>query len=250
MEEIDLKDLFQMFWNKRIQILIVILIFMVLGIIYTVGFVTPVYTSSAKVVLATNGNNSNMNNGQMTTNDLNMNAKLVDTYSVILKSDSVIREVISNLGIRIDENSLKKNIEVSSIKGTEVIKIAVTNENQYTAEKITNEITKVFMDKVKEIYKLENVQILDKAEVPVNPSNVHHSKDVIIFTFVGIVVSCMYIFIVNMLDTTVKSAEQIENDYKIPVLATIPLREETIEITTKKQGKKSNTTKSRNGGRK
>ena len=52
MEEIDLKELFEIFWHKKAQIILIILIFMVIGIIYTVGFVTPMYSSSTTLVLA------------------------------------------------------------------------------------------------------------------------------------------------------------------------------------------------------
>ena len=43
MEELDLKELFQIFWNKKIQIILIVAIFMVIGVIYSIGFVTPMY---------------------------------------------------------------------------------------------------------------------------------------------------------------------------------------------------------------
>ena len=56
MEEIDLKELFEIFWHKKVQIILIILIFMVIGIIYSVGFVTPMYSSSTTLVLAGTAN--------------------------------------------------------------------------------------------------------------------------------------------------------------------------------------------------
>ena len=44
MEELDLKELFMIFWNKKIQIVLIVAIFCVIGIIYTIGFLTPEYT--------------------------------------------------------------------------------------------------------------------------------------------------------------------------------------------------------------
>ena len=55
------------------------------------------------------------------------------------------------------------------------------------------------------------------------PSNVNHFKDIILFTLVGLVVSILYILILNMLDTTIKTAEEVERQFKVPVLASIPL---------------------------
>lgn len=240
MEELDLKELFQMFWNKKIYILLITLIFIVIGIIYTIGFVTPMYTSSTTLVLAASDKTTEANKpaSTITTTDVTLNSKLVETYSVILQTNDVLREVISNLGINISEEEIKNNIAVSSVKNTEVIKISVNNENATNAAKITNEIAKVFSKKVGEIYNINNVYVLDEAEVSTNPSNINHTKDIVIFAFIGIVISVMYVLIANMLDTTVKTQEDIEKAIKIPVLATIPIYNLEMEKLKKKGGRR------------
>lgn len=220
MEELDLKELVMLFWNKRVKILLIIGIFIAIGVIYTVGFVTPVYTSSTTLLLATSGNSSD---NTITTTDITLNSKLVSTYSTLVQSKSVLRQVISNLGINLDEEELKNNITVTQEKNTEIIRISVTNTDAETAEKVANETAKVFIQRVSDIYKINNVQIVDQAEISTVPSNVNHTKDVIMFAFIGIVVAVVYVLIANMLDTTVKSAEEIEKNFKVPVLASIPL---------------------------
>ena len=40
---------------------------------------------------------------------------------------------------------------------------------------------------------------------------------------IGVIVSIAYVLISNMLDTTIKSEEDIEKNLKLTVLATIPL---------------------------
>lgn len=222
MEELDLKELLMLFWNKKIKIILIVAIFMLIGIIYTIGFVTPVYTSSTTLLLAASGSSTDKSN-TITTTDITLNSKLVSTYSTLVQSKSVLRQVISNVGIDLDEEELKKNITVSQEKDTEIIRISVTNENATIAEKVANETAKVFIEKVSDIYKINNVQIVDQAEVSTSPSNINHAKDILIFAFIGIVVAVMYVLIANMLDTTIKSAEEVEKEFKVPVLASIPL---------------------------
>lgn len=223
MEELNLEDLLMLFWNKKIKILLIIAIFILIGIIYTIGFVTPVYTSSTTLVLAKAENSTTQDENTITTTDITINSKLVSTYSEIVKSKNIMRQVISNLGIDLKESELRKNIKVSSVKDTELIEISVTNENAANASKIANEIAKVFTAKVSEIYNINNVYVLDEAETSNTPSNLNHVKNVMIFAFVGVVVSVMYVLLINILDTTIKSSEEIEKDFKIPVLATIPM---------------------------
>ena len=227
MEELDLKELLSMFWEKKVAIIVVTLVFMLIGCLYTVLFTTPMYSSSTTLVLVAAGGNAinNQPNNAITTTDITMNSKLVSTYSVLIKSDNVARQVIENLGLKINESYLKKNIKVTSEDDTEVIRISVTNEDPKTAAKIANEIVPVFTALVKETYKIENVQVIDKAEVSNAPSNINHTKDVVIFAFIGIVISVAYVLVANMLDTTIKSADDIERDMKVHVLAEIPLYE-------------------------
>ena len=85
MEELDLKELFMMLWNKKVQIILIILIFAIIGIIYTMGFVTPEYSSYTTLLLAGSGN-KNSNTTTITTTDITLNSKLVSTYSVLIKS--------------------------------------------------------------------------------------------------------------------------------------------------------------------
>lgn len=229
MEELDLKELFTMFWNKKVQIILIVAIFVVIGIIYTIGFVTPVYTSTTTLVLAgqTSDNTAtNTTSDTITSTDLTLNSKLVGTYSELVTSDKVVRRVISNLGIDVNVEELKKNISVTSVEDTELIEISVTNENPTYAMQIANETVELFKEQVAEIYNINNVHVVDAAEEEKVPSNVNHTKDVILFAFIGIVVAVIYVLIANMLDTTIKSREEVEKLYKVPVLAEIPFNTE------------------------
>ena len=221
MEELDLKDLLSLFLSKIAQIILITTISVVIGIIYTLGFTTPKYTSSTTLILT--GSNQGKGENTITTSDVTLNSKLVSTYSVLAKSKSVLGKVISNLNLNINQGELKKGVSVTAVEDTEVIKISVTNEDPELARKLANEVAIVFCDKVTEHYGMNNIHILDEAEVPQNPSNIHHTKDVAIFAFIGIAISIGYVLIANMLDTTIKTQEEIEKGFGLPVLVSIPM---------------------------
>ena len=236
MEELDLKELVQIFWEKRVQIILLIAVFAVVGVIYTLGFVTPKYQATTSLLLATNSAQSAAGtDSSITTSDVTLNSKLVSTYSKLVKSDKVVRTVISNLSLKMEESTLKKIVSVTAAEDTEFIEISVKYEDPALATKIANEIAKVFIENVKEFYGVENVHVVDAAEVPQAPYNINHVKDIIIFAFIGAVVAVMYVFVLNMLDTTIKSEEDIEKISGLTVLATIPFYEED---DNKRKGKK------------
>lgn len=237
MEEIDLRELFNIFWNKKYQILLTVLIFIIIGVVYTIGFTTPMYSAKTTLVLAMSGNagGEKKENNSITTTDITLNSKLIGTYSKLVKSSKVVRQVLSNLNIEENENKIKNNISVTAEEDSEVIRITVNHENATYAAKIANEVASEFSKMINELYKIDNIYIVDKAEVPNGPSNIHHAKDVILFALVGLALSAAYVFILNMLDNTIKTAEDIERAYGMQVLVTIPKIE---SFDSEKGGKK------------
>ncbi len=224
MEELDLKELFTIFWNKKAQIILLILIFIAIGIIYTVGFTTPEYSASTSLLLAGSAAKGGNQSNTITTTDVTLNSKLVSTYSELVRSKNVLGQVISNLGMDLNYETLKNNIAVANVKDTEMLKITVTTDNPQNAAKIANETANVFIEKIaNDFYNINNVHIVDQAEVNTTPSNINHQKDVVIFAFIGVVVAVIYVLVANMLDTTIKTAEEVEKEFKLPVLASIPL---------------------------
>ena len=45
MEELDLKELFEIFWSRKAEIILIIAIFLIIGLTYSFYFVSPKYKS-------------------------------------------------------------------------------------------------------------------------------------------------------------------------------------------------------------
>lgn len=233
MEELDLSELFSLFWNKKIEIILITLIAIIIGVIYSYFFITPTYTAKTSLILVQSSDAVSQNgNTGITSTDLTINSKLVSTYSDIVKRNVVLDQVANNLGISKSQvQAIKNRISVSQSKDTEIIDIKVTDEDPNYATKIANEVATVFSEKIVDIYNMSNVYLLEKAEVPTIPSNINHIKDIAIFAFVGIVASVFYVLIFNLLDHTVKSEEDIEKNTDLLVLATMPNYEAEFKPT-------------------
>ncbi len=236
MEELDLKQLFKIFASRKIYMILITIIFILLGIVYTLTMVKPRYKSSTKLILAKTETTSE-NGKEITSSELTLNQKLISTYSEIVKTKSVLRQVIDNLDLDLTEETLEKSISIKLKNDTDMIEITITNDNPENAAIIANEVAKVFSAKVAEVYNINNIKVMDKAEVDNSPYNINHPKDVAIFALVGIVVAVIYAIVANMLDTTIKSNEDIEKNIKLTVLAEIPLCE-SFDMPMKRGGRK------------
>lgn len=234
MEELDLKELFGIFWAKKIHIILLILIFVVIGFIYSFILLVPEYQSITQILLAkSNTTTQDGTNTGMTTSQVTLNQQLVSTYSELIKSESVLTQVRDNLQIEKSIEELREDITVSTKDDTEIIQIAVVDENADTARRIASEVANVFIERIaKGYYAMDNVYIVDEPKTADTPYNINHLKDLVIFGAIGFVIACVYVLIANMLDTTVKSKEDIEKKLGLIVLTTIPV----YENTSKKKG--------------
>lgn len=219
MEEINLKEVYTYFKFRILWILIAIVAIVVIGNIYTIITRVPMYQSNTTLVLVGESKKG------YSQSDSVLNQNLIGTYSQIITSRTVLSQVIDNLKLKTTTESLSKNITTSSVEDTELIKITVSNKNAKTARKITDEVAEVFSDEIKDIYNLENVAIIDKAELAKSPYNVNYIKDNVIYIMIGIILSFGVVFIIYYFDTTIKSSEVVEEKLGLTVIGVVPKEE-------------------------
>lgn len=219
MEEVDLKELFVYFIKRILIIIVVVALCLITGVVYTLFIKTPQYKGDISIILVNKNDNSNQT---MTQSDIVLNQKLVATYSQIVKSKKVLNQVITKLNLKYSYSELYSHVNVSNYTDTEIIKISVTDENAELATTIANSVAEVFKEEVSEIYHLENVTIIDKAEVSKKPFNINLVKTIGVCFVGGLAISFMLLFVLFYFDTSIKSSEEVEKKLGIAVIGTIP----------------------------
>jgi capsular polysaccharide biosynthesis protein len=222
MEEINIKDLLMYFVKKIPVIAMVSFVMLAVGMLYSVLIKQPLYHGDVTLILVQENKNYNQNSN-LTQSDIALNQKLVTTYSEIIKSKRVLNRVIDEMKLDYKTEELAKKINVASVKDTEIIKIAVSDADNKKAAKIANKIASVFQNEVTDIYNLENVAVIDSAEVQTEAYNINIVRDSIIFFAVGFVLTVGIYFVIYYFDTSIKSVEEVEKELGVPVIGTIPL---------------------------
>lgn len=184
--------------------------------------VVPKYESKVTLLL-TQTEEKIDSNYSITQSDLSLNSTLIGTYSHIVKSGDVLKKVKENLKLNITVEELYENIKVNVANNTQILEILVQHKDSYKAKIIANEVSEVFAEKVNELYKINNVKIIDKATEGINPCNVNHVKDIAIFIIFGILMSFGIILIIYITDTTVKEEDDVEEFVETPVVISLPI---------------------------
>ena len=223
MEEFDLKRFAKLALQKKVYIIVIMIIAIVIGIFYSFFIVVPKYKSTTTLLLAqineTKLDQNTIKQSEIT--DLSMTSTLLEPYISIIKSNKVLSKVIENLKINMTEDDVRRILTVSE-ENTAMLEVTIISEDADFSAKLANEIANVFTEESHEIFKITNVNIIDKAKVQENPYNVNHLKDLVIFFLLGIFMSSGVILIIYMMDTTIKEEVDIEQELNLPVLGVIP----------------------------
>lgn len=223
MEEINLKSLFN-YYLERIKIIVIsTLIFLIVGIVYTV-INRPQYISESSITI---------------TGDINAAKNQSTLYAPQVTNNAVIQTVISNLKLKNSVKNLKKNIEATSESTSDTIYITVQNVNSKKAMEINAELDRVFIDYIKDTYNNKNLKIASEATITGGGIVKKYAKQIVIVTLVGTILGICYIFIKFYFDNSIKSEDDIKS-LNLDIFGVIPsdITEESYKniidnITTK-----------------
>jgi capsular polysaccharide biosynthesis protein len=209
--------------KKRWSLLVVItLIATLISGVVSYFVIKPTYKSDISVIIGKQ-NTADANASTMSYNDVLMYQKMVKTYSELAKSRTVAEHAISALDIDMKADILRGMIAVAPKGDTEFLTIAVSSKDARQAMELANQLAKSLKEISVTIKKADNVQILDPAQLPTGPDSPKPILNMAIAFFLGLMVSVGLIFLLEYLDNTVKSPDDIEKLLGVSVIGTIPM---------------------------
>lgn len=223
MEEISIQELFFTI-RKRIVLIILIFLFSVISAgIISYFVLQPKYETFTTLMIGKPKDYKGENSIEY--NDLILNQRLVSTYGEIVKMRVVADKVIANLDLPISYGQFGSKVSVNLVKDTEIIKLKVVDKDPELAAAIANETAAVFMNSVKDIMLVENVQVIDKAQVPLSRISPRPMFNIAVAGVLGIMIGVVLTFLLEFLDNTIKTENDVEKHLGLIVIGTIPLFE-------------------------
>ncbi|ADL50330.1 YveK family protein [Clostridium cellulovorans] len=217
----ELKEYWYIIKKRLILIISFTLLCGAISGIITTFVIDKIYTADISVLIGKQ-ESSDSEKTSTTYNDILMYQKIVKTYSQIAKSRKVADDVKEKLSLNMSSGALLGSMSVSSSTDTEFMTIRFSSKDPELAAKITNQWAASLKEISKKIKGSDNVQILDNALVPSSPSSPNVRSNVIMTLFFGFVLSIGLTFLVDYLDNTVKSEDDLSKILDSTVLGSIP----------------------------
>lgn len=216
---IDLMDLFQVVFKKLHLVLLAGIIAALVAVLVTKLFMTPVYTSTTKMyVLSKQDANS-----AVTSSDLQAGSQLTKDYMELIKSRSVMEQVISQLQLDMSVDKLSGEITVSNTADTRILSISVENESPKLAKEIADAVRESASVQITQITDADVVNMVEEGNLPKDPTSPNTMKNAMLGGILGIFLALGAIVLIYILDDTIKTPDDVERYLGLTVLTSIPI---------------------------
>lgn len=215
-EEIDLRSILSVLRRRIWMILLIPILAALTAALLSIYVLHPTYSASTTLWVI------KQETATLDYNTLLTNRNLVKTYAEVAKSRAVIDEVVQKLALPFTAEQMQKRLSVTPVRDTEIIQISITDSDPSRSAAIADAVAASFMDQLANYIKLENVRVVDRARIPVDPIKPRPVLNTAIAGVLGGMVAVGIAFLSEYLDTTIKTTDDIERQLGLPVLAVIP----------------------------
>ncbi|MBQ1535022.1 MAG: lipopolysaccharide biosynthesis, partial [Ruminococcus sp.] len=183
-KELSLADIFSLLLSKIWFILIVAVLGLMVAFCIS-KFVMPVkYSSSVSMYVKSNANKGEQQNVNIS--EINASKSLVETYIVVLKNTSVVKEVSNELVGNVEDEKLKKCFSITkegtidpksivscltmaSVNNTEVLQLTATTKDPEVSAALCNAYSKVAPSVLIRVVGAGSVETIGNAEANYSP---------------------------------------------------------------------------------
>lgn len=198
---------------KRIKILVIIpVVFFAASMFYSFEMVAPTYTATCTFMVL-----NQTYYDSITYNDLMIGEVLISDYQFLAKTSTVYRKAAED----IQQDVRGCAVDISGVSNTRMVKLSVTSTKPDVAANFANALTQELVNRISEIMKIENITIVEPAIIPTSPSGPVKTKIVMSATLIGVIMAAGIVFLLEFMDNTIQSSDDIEKHLGIPVLAQI-----------------------------
>ena len=217
-EVIDLVEILYAIRQHLLEVILATVVAAIIGFAASKFLMTPQYSSSAMMIVNTRQDVTS----NVTSDQINSATKLVATYSIIIKSDTVLQQVIENLGLGMTYSELNSRVSVQAVDDTQVMKITVNSTSPEWAQTVCDEILAVSPDIIKEAVEAGSVKVISKASLNLNAISPNIKKNTALGAMVGLVLALGIIVLQVLLDNKINTEEDVTKYLDMTVLGVIP----------------------------
>ncbi|SKA93907.1 Capsular polysaccharide biosynthesis protein [Caloramator quimbayensis] len=216
---LDLRDIIKILKKGKWIIVYITALTVTIASIISLFFIKPKYESKVSVVIVKEAARM-FYEDRYTQSDILMYQKLLKTYCEIAKSSAVVDKTAQEYP-QYKSEDIKKMVSAVPLVDTQIIELKVKCDNPYHAQNIVNSYAENFIEESMRVLPAGDIQILDRGKYVDSPISPNYKLNLSIAFVLGIMLSIGLIFLLEYIDTKIRTKEQIEKNINLPVLSEI-----------------------------
>ena len=214
--EIDLKEVFYLLGSHWKSILLAALLGAAVFGAYHTFLLKPSYQADASIYITST-------DSMISFSDLQLSAALTDDYANIIKSRTVLNRVIDELDLNLDYKQLGALVSVDNPDSTHIVDIKVTCDDPELSRNITNALMNISVDQIYQVIGSGEPTVIDYAMAEaVQDVTPGLKKYLMLGGLLGALIVCAIVVLRMLMDTTMKTVDDIDRYLHLPVLAAVP----------------------------
>lgn len=217
-EVIDIGELVRLLWSHIWEIAVVGIVSAVVCLLICTFALTSRYQASINLIV----NSRQENQSAVTSDNINSAKNLIGTYAVVIKSNTVLNEVIDKLDLDMTYKELSSIVDVASVDSTQIMSITVTNEDPELAGKIAETIADIAPAVIVDKVEAGSCKVVSDVEIGTDPIFPQTKKYTALAAVAGIAVMCVVFVVNHLLCNYIVDGEDVQKKLGLPVLGLIP----------------------------
>ena len=215
---IDFIELLMALRERAGRILIVTVLTAAFGWGASSFLMTPKYDASINMIV-----NTQTGALRSVTNDSISSAKnIVDTYAIIIKSNTVLNKVIDNLKLDMTYAELYRQISVNAVNSTQIMKISVRNSDRTLAMKIVEDISATAPEIITDAVEAGSCKVISQVEANEKPVSPDIVQNTVVSGMLGLLIYTGVVVVRVFLNDYIIDDIDIEEKLGMPVLGIVP----------------------------
>ncbi len=204
--------------RKHLKLVIMLpIVCMVAMGLASVLMMNDTYTATTDMYVLASSEGSNSSSAL--SSDLSASQMLTNDVATLLQSDRVMTDAADQLGL---PNLRGYDITVTSESTTRVITLQVTSSDAQGSANVANALADCVSNVAQEVMNVESVNVIDEAPTPEAPSGPNRMLYVAVAAMAGLFAAVAIVVLMDVIDTRVRSAEDVEELLELPVIGRIP----------------------------
>ena len=204
--------------RKHLKLVIMLpIVCMVAMGLASVLMMSDTYTATTDMYVLASSEGSNSSSAL--SSDLSASQMLTNDVPTLLQSHRVMPDAADQLGL---PNLRGYNITVTSESTTRVITLQVTSSDAQGSANVANALADCVSNVAQEVMNVESVNVIDEAPTPEAPSGPNRMLYVAVAGMAGLFAAVAIVVLMDVIDTRVRSAEDVEELLELPVIGRIP----------------------------